>query len=46
MRRTLYSPFERLTTVALLLAMWVAFFVFIGFVARAAKELFCIGFGC
>lgn len=46
MRRAVYSPLEWLTTIALIVFMWAAFFVFIGFMARTAKELFCIGFGC
>lgn len=45
-RRSLYTPFEWLTTIGLIVLMWAVFFVFIGFMARTAKELFCIGFGC
>lgn len=46
MRRMRYTPVEWLTTVAVVLAIWAAFFVAIGFLARTAKELFCVGFGC
>jgi len=46
MRRNLYTPFEWLTTIVLIVAMWAAFFVFAGFLVRTAKELFCVGFGC
>jgi len=46
MKRSFHTPFEWLTTIFLVVAMWVMFFVFLGFMARTAKELFCIGFGC
>lgn len=46
MRRTHYSPIEWLTTIGVVLAVWAAFFVSIGFLSRVAKELFCVGFGC
>ena len=46
MRRIGYTSFEWLTTIAVVLALWAAFFVTVGFLARAAKELFCVGFGC
>lgn len=41
-----YSMFDWLTTVLLVVVMWALFFVSVGFLARAAKELFCFGFGC
>lgn len=46
MRRVEYSKVEWLTTIGVILAAWVVFFVSIGFLARVAKELFCVGFGC
>ena len=45
MRRS-YTAVDWLTTIALVLALWAAFFITVGFLARAAKELFCVGFGC
>ena len=35
-----------LTSIVLIVVVWMSFFVAVGAMARAAKELFCIGFGC
>lgn len=40
------SPLDWVMTIGLILLAWVSFFVFVGFAARAAKELFCFGYGC
>ena len=41
-----YGMFDGFLSVALIVAMWVAFFVCIGFMARLATSLFCLGYGC
>lgn len=28
------------------ISAWILFFPLVGFLARAAKELFCVGYGC
>jgi len=40
------EPLDFALTLGAIVLMWLLFFVFIGFAARAAKELFCLGYGC
>lgn len=46
MRHKEYTAVSWLTSIAVITFVWVAFFVALGLLARAAKELFCLGFGC
>ena len=46
MRDVRYTLGDWLTTGVVVIVAWAAFFTLLGLLARAAKELFCLGFGC